>query len=137
MPKRRPQEYSPEEFDAVVALIRADEGLQQDIEKITGQSLADKTPRELFDLFRTLQSAVDVQATVVRYGRARTAVRRTRIEMDLDPANLPPATAQYVEDLQAKVDDERRQRLKAEAALKAMQSRNVLSLPAGTRKAAI
>lgn len=139
MTKRRTsQGYSPDEFDAAVAMIRNDQGLQQDIEKITGQSLEGKSPRELFELFRAIQAAAEVQATVVNYGRARQAVRRTRIEMDLDPANLPPETAQYVAELQAKVDDEKAQRLKAEAALKVTQSRNVLPLPAGntSRKAA-
>ncbi|MER5420375.1 hypothetical protein [Streptosporangium roseum] len=130
--RRNPQEYSPEEFDSVVAMIRSDKGLQEDIERITGQSLEGKTPRELFDVFRTIQVVTDVQATVVNYGRARQAVRQTRIDMDLDPANLPPDAARYVAELQAKVDDERAQRLRAEERLKAATSRNVLTLPAGT-----
>ena len=130
--RRNPQEYSPEEFDSVVAMIRGDKGLQEDIERITGQSLEGKNAREMFDLFRTIQVVTDVQATVVNYGRARQAVRQTRIDMDLDPANLPPDTARYVADLQAKVDDERAQRLRAEERLKAATSRNVLTLPAGT-----
>ncbi|MFI6883406.1 hypothetical protein [Streptosporangium canum] len=130
--RRNPQEYSPEEFDSVVAMIRSDKGLQEDIERITGQSLEGKNARELFDLFRTIQVVTDVQATVVNYGRARQAVRQTRIDMDLDPANLPPDTARYVAELQAKVDDERAQRLRAEERLKAATSRNVLTLPAGT-----
>lgn len=128
--QKKAQEYSPEEFDAVVALIRRDEQLRADIEAITGQKLAGKTPRQLFDLFRTLEGAAQVQTVVVRYGQARRAVRQTRIDL-AEPAMLPPATAEYVAGLQAKVDAEKRRRKAAEDELKALRSRNVLQLPTG------
>jgi hypothetical protein len=127
---RKAQEYSPEEFDAVVALIRRDEELRADIEAITGQKLDGKTPRQLFDLFRMLEGAAQVQTVVVRYGQARRAVRQTRIDL-ADPEMLPPATAEYVAGLQEKVDAEKRRRKAAEEELKALRSRNVLQLPTG------
>lgn len=130
MRSRKPQEYSSEEFDAVVALIQGDESLRDDIEAITGQKLDGKTPRELFDLFRTLDEAAKVQATVVRFGQARRAVRQTRIDL-AEPEMLPPSTAEYVAGVQARLDAEKRKREAAEAELKALRSRNVLQLPAG------
>jgi hypothetical protein len=123
---KKAQEYSPEEFDTVVALIRGDAGLRDDIEAITGQKLDGKSPRELFDLFLTLQRATEVQATVVRYGQARRAVRQTRVDL-ADPVMLPPATAEYVATLQAKVDEERRLRLAAQERVKALQNRPALA----------
>lgn len=84
MSSRNPQEYSPNEFDAVVAMIRSDAALRADIEAITGQKLDGKTPRELFDLFHTIQRTTEVQAVVVNYGRARQAVRETRAQLEAD-----------------------------------------------------
>jgi hypothetical protein len=131
MKARKPQEYSAKEFDAVVALIRQDESLREDIEAITGQKLDDgKSPRELFDLFLTLEGATQVQAVVVRYGQARRAVRQTRIELAA-PDMLPPSTAEYVAGVQSRLDAEKRRREAAEAELKVLRSRNVLQLPAG------
>lgn len=82
--RKKPQEYSPEEFDAVVALIQGDADLRKDIEAIAGQTVAGKSPRELFDLFRTLHRTTEVQAVVVNYGRARQAVRDTRAQLEAD-----------------------------------------------------
>lgn len=81
---RNPQNYSPDEFDSVVAMIQGDPDLRADIEAITGQQLDGKTPRELFDLFRTIQHTTEVQAVVVNYGRARQAVRDTRAQLEAD-----------------------------------------------------
>ncbi|MFC4006559.1 hypothetical protein ACFOY2_04960 [Nonomuraea purpurea] len=84
MGSRNPQDYSPEEFDAVVAMIQGDAELRKDIEAITGQAVAGKSPRELFELFRTIQHTTEVQAVVVNYGRARRAVRDTRAQLEAD-----------------------------------------------------
>lgn len=108
MKQKKPQEYTADEFDAVVAMIRNDASLRADIEAITGQALNGKTPRELFDLFQTIQKTTAIQAAVVNYGRARQAVRDTRAMLaegalaDLDPAD--PALRR-IRDLEAKVDE--------------------------------
>ena len=106
MSKKTPQQYSPEEFDAVVALIQNDPDLRADIEAITGQSLDGKTPRELFDTFRAINQATELQATVVRYGQARQAVRRTRLQMEFDVAadETKQLTANLVQELQERLD---------------------------------
>lgn len=117
--KKKAQDYSAEEFNAVVALIQADAGLRADIEAITGQKLDGKNPRDLFNLFRAINTAADVQASVVRYGRARQAVRQTRVELEnLPPADMPTSTAAYVERLQTRLDEAKREvrELKAAAA---------------------
>lgn len=129
--KRSPQGYSADEFDRIVALVTGDAALRADIEAITGQKLDGKAPRELFDLFRSIRGATEVQLAVVRYGQVRRAVRQTRVDIESDPASLPPDVSRYVGELQAKVDDERRRRIDAETALKTVRSRNVLPLPAG------
>ena len=82
--RARAVDYSPEEFDAVVRMIRNNPELQQDIEAITGQSLDGKSAREVFDLFRTIEAVSGVQAVVVNYGRARQAVRDTRASLEAD-----------------------------------------------------
>ena len=108
MKQKKPQEYTAEEFDAVVAMIRNDASLRADIEAITGQSLNGKTPRELFDLFQTIEKTTAIQAAVVNYGRARQAVRDTRAMLaegalaEMDPAD--PALRR-IRDLEAKVDE--------------------------------
>ncbi|MGW5259638.1 hypothetical protein ACWEQG_01605 [Microbispora sp. NPDC004025] len=84
MKRRNPQDYSPEEFDAVVAMIQNDPELRADIEAITGQTLDGKSPRDLFNLFRSIQKAADVQIAVVNYGRARQAIRDTRAALEAD-----------------------------------------------------
>lgn len=132
--RRNPQDYSPEEFDAVVALIQNDPDVRADIESITKQKVADKTPRELFDLFRTLEGVAQVQAVVVRYGQAKRALRQTRVEL-AEPLELPQTTAQYVAELQAKVDEERRRRLELEAALKRATQPSLVAVPSASRKA--
>ncbi len=131
---RNPQEYSPEEFEAVVALIRNDAGVRADIEAITGQTLDGKSPRELFDLFRTLEGATQVQSVVARYGQAKRALRQTRVDL-ANPALLPPPVAAYVEQLQAKVDEERRLRVAAETALKRVKQPGLVAVPSASRKA--
>ena len=108
MKQKKPQEYTAEEFDAVVAMIRNDASLRADIEAITGQALNGKTPRELFDLFQTIEKTTAIQAAVVNYGRARQAVRDTRAMLaegalaEMDPAD--PALRR-IRDLEAKVDE--------------------------------
>lgn len=84
--RKSAQEYSAEDFDAVVALIRGDSSLRADIEAITGQQLQGRSPRELFDLFRAIDGATDIQLTVARYGQARRLVRETRVELAGDLA---------------------------------------------------
>lgn len=84
MKRRNPQDYSPEEFDQVVAMIRRDQELREDIEAITGQSLEGKNARELFNAFRTIAKVTEVQAVVVNYGRARQAIRDTRATLEAD-----------------------------------------------------
>lgn len=135
MSTRKPQEYSDEEFKAVVALINHDANVRADIEAITGQTLDGKTPRELFDLFRALEEATQVQAVVVRYGQARRALRQTRADL-AEPVEMPQTTAQYVQALQAKVDEEKKKRQAAENALR-QQSRQpgLVALPSAPRKA--
>ncbi|GII88246.1 hypothetical protein Ssi03_62360 [Sphaerisporangium siamense] len=84
MRQRNAQDYTPEEFDAVVEMIQGDTDLRADIEAITGQTLDGKTPRQLFNLFRTIQHTTEVQAAVVNYGRARQALRDTRAALEAD-----------------------------------------------------
>jgi hypothetical protein len=79
---RRAQEYSAAEFDQTVALIQGDASLREDIEAITGQKLEGKTSRELFDLFRSIEQATQIQVTVARFGQARQAVRATRAALE-------------------------------------------------------
>lgn len=137
MKARKPQEYSAEEFDAVVALIRRDADLRADIEAITGQSLNGKSSRDLFDLFRTLEGATQVQSVVVRYGQAKRALRQTRADL-AQPVELPQEVSDYVAELQAKVDEERRRRLQAEAALRQAAKPALSAVPsAPARKAAV
>ncbi|MET8985904.1 hypothetical protein ABZW49_10685 [Nonomuraea wenchangensis] len=135
MRARNPQDYSPDEFDAVVALIQRDSGVRADIEAITGQTLDGKTPRELFDLFRALEGATQVQSVVVRYGQAKRALRQTRAEL-AEPIELPPSVADYVASLQAKVDEEKHKRKTAEAVLERATARPSLTAVPADRKAA-
>jgi len=83
---KRPEQYTPEEFDQVVGIIRADAQVRADIEAITGQSLDGKSPRELFDLFRGIHEAAVVQEAVARYGLARRRLRAVRAELAADRA---------------------------------------------------
>ncbi|MER6575776.1 hypothetical protein [Nonomuraea sp. NPDC001023] len=125
MGSRKPQDYSPDEFDSVVAMIRKDASLRADIEAITGQTLNGKTPRELFNLFRTIQQTTAVQAAVVNYGRARQAVRDTRAMLaegaleDLDAAD--PALRR-IRDLEAKVDELKSTNIRLKETNKALMS---------------
>ncbi|WP_157099369.1 hypothetical protein [Microbispora sp. ATCC PTA-5024] len=129
---RNAQGYSPEEFDTAVALIHNDATLRADIEAITGQKVTGKNPRELFDLFRAIDQAAEVQAAVVRYGRARQMVRQTRIEMqDLPPADMPVDTAKYVADVQRRLDEAKAENAALKAALRAG---NVTAIPRHTIK---
>ncbi|TQS30014.1 hypothetical protein [Microbispora sp. KK1-11] len=129
------QGYSPEEFDTVVTMIQRDSALRADIETITGQKLDGRTPRELFDLFRAIDQAADVQAAVVRYGRARQAVRQTRIELqDLPPADMPPSQAAYVQGLQERLDAEKAANQQLRAANAALRAGTVHPIPARTIK---
>ncbi|MFG1683560.1 hypothetical protein ACGFNP_25550 [Nonomuraea sp. NPDC049269] len=136
MKQKKPQEYSADEFDAVVALIEGDADVRTDIEAITGQSLKGKSPRELFDLFRALEGAAQAQAVVVRYGQAKRALRQTRSDL-ASPAELPKPIADYVADLQAKVDEEKRRRLQAEAALKQATRPGLAAVPSTTPRKAV
>ncbi len=137
--RRLPQDYTAGEFDAVVAQIQGDPRLRADLEKIAGDPLEGKAPRELFDAFRAMEGATDVMAAVVRYGQGVQAVRRTRVELEFDPeVDLRPAAAQHVAELQAKLDAERREKEQLKAALRVAQSpRHLVQLPADhvTRKA--
>ncbi len=105
--KKTAQQYSAEEFDAAVAMIRNDPEVRADIEAITGQKLAGKSPRELFDLFRAIGSATELQMTVARYGRARQLVRETRaaLEGTSSAEQALPLARQRIAELEAKVDE--------------------------------
>lgn len=109
---RRPAQYSDEEFQAIVSIIQNDPQVRADIEAITGQSLDGKSPRELFTLFRAIGGAAAVQEAVARFGRARRALRRTRIELAEDAvehiADHPDVTQiarQRIVELEAKLDE--------------------------------
>lgn len=82
MAPKKAQGYTPAEFDAVVALLNADKSVREDIEAITGQKLAGKTPRELFDAFLAVQGATEIYATVIRHGQARQGLRITRAALE-------------------------------------------------------
>ncbi len=134
--KRHPQQYSAEEFDAVVALIQRDAGLRADIEAITGQKLDGKKPRELFDLFRAIDQAADLQVTVAKYGRARQLVREVRADLEgTETAEKVLGTAQTrINELEGRNDllKEENARLKAaNAALNA--GRGATPLPTAGR----
>lgn len=80
--RRRPQEYTAEEFDAVVSLLLSDERARRDIEAITGEKLAGKTAREVFDLYLTVQKTTEVKATFAAYGRAGVILNEVRREVE-------------------------------------------------------
>lgn len=108
--KKNPQQYTAEDFDRVVAMLKRDADLRADIEAITGEKLDGKTNRELFDLFRSLTELTDIQIEVARYGRARQLVRQTRNELAaLPPADMPMETAAYVADMQRRLDEAKRE----------------------------
>lgn len=114
---RKAQDYSAEEFDQTVAILQNDASLRADIEAITGQKLDGKTPRELFDLFRSINQATEIQMAVVGYGRARQMVARVRGEMEaLPPAGMPMETAEYVAELQRRLDETKRENVALRAA---------------------
>lgn len=129
MKRRNPQDYSPEEFDAVVALVQGDPDLREDIEAITGQSLQGKSPRELFDAFRTIQKATELQLTVAAYGKARQLVRQTRADLaagalEADAPEVPAAGAARVRirDLETRLDELKREKARLEATNKALMA---------------
>lgn len=134
--KKNAQQYSSEEFDAVVALIKRDADLRRDIEAITGQKLDGKTPRELFDLFRAIQGATEVQAVVVRYGQARQAVRQVRAELDgTATAEKVLGTAQSrINELEARNDGLKEENARLKAANAALNAgRGATPLPTAGR----
>ncbi len=102
MRKKKAQQYTAAEFEAVVALIRADAGVAADIEAITGQSLDDKTPRQLFELFVSIGQAADVQTVVARYGQARQSLRQVRAQL-AEPVEVEPAAAAHITRLETQL----------------------------------
>lgn len=121
--QRKAQDYSAEEFDQTVAILQNDASLRADIEAITGQSLDGKTPRELFDLFRSINQATEIQMAVVGYGRARQMVARVRAEMDaIPPAGMPLETAEYVAELQRRMDATKQENVELRAANAALNA---------------
>lgn len=127
--KRNPQEYSPEEFDAVVAMIRADAELREDIEAIIGQSLEGKTARELFDAFRTIKRATELQLTVAAYGKARQLLRQTRADLaagalEADVPEVPAAgeARLQIERLETKLDELKRENKQLRVSNKALMA---------------
>ena len=109
---KKAQQYSPEEFDQIVNLLVHDASIRADIEAITGQSLDGRSPRELFNLFRAIGGAAAVQEAVARFGRARRALRRTRIQLAEDTvehiADHPDVTEiarRRIVELEAKLDE--------------------------------
>lgn len=131
MRKRNAQEYNAEEFDAVVQMIQSDAGLRADIEAITGQTLDGKTPRELFDAFRTIEKSNEVLATVVNHGRARQAVRDTRalLEADADADEALKLARAEIERLETSNEALKRKN----AALNAAQGATPLQIASGGR----
>lgn len=112
---RRPEQYTPEEFDQVVGIIRADAQVRADIEAITGQPLEGRSPRELFNLFRAIHEAAAVQEAVARYGRARRTLRAVRAELAADRVaeleagladnpDVNELAARRIHELEAKLD---------------------------------
>ncbi|MDH2424820.1 hypothetical protein [Sphaerisporangium sp. TRM90804] len=121
--RKTAQQYSAEEFDAVVALIQGDASLRADIEAITGQSLNGKNPRELFDTFRAIGQAAELQISVAKYGRARQMVRQVRAELAaLPPADMPMETAAYVADVQRRLDEAKQENAALRAANAALNA---------------
>ena len=110
MRKRNAQEYNAAEFDAVVQMIQNDASLRADIEAITGQSLDGKSPRELFDAFRTIEKSNEVLAAVVNHGRARQAVRDTRamLEADADSNEALRLARSRIEELERRNEELKR-----------------------------
>ncbi|MCC5574542.1 hypothetical protein IMZ11_02665 [Microtetraspora sp. AC03309] len=130
--KRKAQEYSAEEFDQTVALIRSNASVRLDIEAITGEKLDGKTPRELFDLFRSIEQATQIQVTVARYGQARRLLAQTRVDMEsLPPAHMPVETAKFVEDLQRRLDVAKRENTELRTANAALRDRGNVTPIAG------
>ncbi len=82
MRKRKSQDYSPEEFEAVVALLQRDAKARKDIEVITGQKLSGKSAREIFDLWRSVQTAAEVKVAFAAYGKASLVLSETRREIE-------------------------------------------------------
>ncbi len=82
MRKRKVQQYTPEEFDAVVDLLRRDTQARQNIEAITGQRLSGMTPRQIFDLYQAVQKATEVKATIAAYGRASVLLDDARRDLE-------------------------------------------------------
>lgn len=82
MRRRKAQEYSAAEFEAVVALLRNDERARRDIEAITGHKLTGKTAREIFDLYLTVQEATEVKVTFARYARAGVVLNEARRDLE-------------------------------------------------------
>jgi hypothetical protein len=132
--KKSAQQYSAEEFDAVVALIAGDAGLRADIEAITGQKLDGKTPRQLFDTFRAIDRAADIQISVAKYGRARQLLRETRAGLEgTETAEKVLGTAQSrineLETRNGNLSNENKRLRAANAALNA--GRGATPLPTG------
>lgn len=82
MRNRRSQEYSPKEFEAVVALLQRDRQVRQNIETITGQKLAGKSAREIFDLFVAVQKAAEVKVAIAAYGRSSVVLDEARRDVE-------------------------------------------------------
>jgi len=131
MRKRTAQDYSAAEFDGVVKMIQDDAGLRADIEAITGQSLDGKTPRELFDAFRTIEKSNEVLAAVVNHGRARQAVRDTRamLEADADASEALRLARNRIEELERKNEELKRKN----ATLNAVKGATPLQIASGGR----
>lgn len=124
---RKPQDYSQAEFEAVIKMIQNEPKLRADIEAVTGQKLRGKSPREVFDLFRTIQQVTEIQATVINYGRARQALADTRAQLEADAsaeAALELARTRIKELEQANAS------LKRDITAQSRQIENVTAFPA-------
>lgn len=80
--RKAAQEYSPEEFDAVVDLLKNDPKMRRNLEAVTGKSLRGKSNREIFDLYLTVGKAAEVAATFAAFGKARVVLDETRREIE-------------------------------------------------------
>ncbi|TMR91278.1 hypothetical protein [Nonomuraea basaltis] len=124
------QAVPPEEFDLVVAMIQQDQELRDDIEAVTGQSLEGKTPREMFNLYRAIGTAVDVQNAVTRYGQARQRLRQTRADLDgtASAEQVVGVARARITEAENRADELKAERDKYRAAYESLTSGNVTQL---------
>lgn len=80
--RKAAQEYSADEFDSVIELLKNDPRMRRNLEAVTGKTLRGKSNREIFDLYRTVGQAAEVAATFAAFGRARVILDEVRREVE-------------------------------------------------------